>query len=54
VLGKMTKNYLKYSVTVRKQEPTESPSSYHNKEKIAHHKLSNKEVALTTLIQLQQ
>jgi hypothetical protein len=52
--GKNDKNYLKYSITVRKQESTESPFSYHNKGKTAHHMPSNTEVALTVLIPLQK
>jgi hypothetical protein len=53
-VGKNDKNYLKYSITVRKQESTESPSSYHNEGKKAHHMFSNTEEALTVLIHLQQ
>jgi hypothetical protein len=52
--GRNDKNFLKYSVTVRKQESTERPSSYHNKVKTTHHMLSNTEIALTVLIQLQK
>jgi len=48
------KNCLKYSITVKKQESTESPFPYHNKGKTAHHMPSNTEVALTVLIQLQK
>jgi len=52
--GKNVKNYLKYTITVKKQESTESPFSYHNKGKTACQMPSNKEVALTVLIQLQK
>jgi hypothetical protein len=52
--GKNDKNYLKYSITVNKQESTTSPFPYQNKGKTAHHMPSNTVVALTVLIQLQK
>jgi hypothetical protein len=51
---KNDKNFLKYIVTVRKQDSTESPLSYRNKGKKAHHMHSNTKVTLTVLIQLQR
>jgi hypothetical protein len=44
---KNDKNYFKYSITVKKQESTESPFPYYKKGKTAHHMPSNTEVALT-------
>ena len=52
--GKNDKNYLKYSITVKKQESIERPFPYQYKGKTAHHMPSKTEVALTVLIQLQK